>query len=77
MDYTAVGQTTHLAARMEQMAAAGSILASVNTVKLAEGYVRAESIGAFNVKGLSKSVEAYEVVGVGPGADSHAGYRQS
>src|SRR5262245_34343371 len=34
MDYTAVGQTTHLAARMEQMAMAGSILMSANTLRL-------------------------------------------
>jgi class 3 adenylate cyclase/tetratricopeptide (TPR) repeat protein len=66
VDYTAVGQTTHLAARMEQTAKAGSILATGDTVKLVEGYVRAEPIGAVNVKGLSKPVEAYEIVGAGP-----------
>src|ERR687898_202104 len=32
MDYTAVGQTTHLAARMEQLAAAGSILLAPDTL---------------------------------------------
>src|SRR5262249_54108334 len=31
MDYTAVGQTTHLAARMEQLAAPGSILLAPDT----------------------------------------------
>jgi class 3 adenylate cyclase/tetratricopeptide (TPR) repeat protein len=66
VDYTAVGQTTHLAARMEQTAKAGSILATGDTVKLVEGYVRTEPLGAVNVKGLSKPVEAYEIVGVGP-----------
>src|SRR5262249_53337572 len=39
MDYTAVGHTTHLAARMEQMAVPGSILVSKETLSLAEGYV--------------------------------------
>src|SRR5215510_5196808 len=39
MDYTAVGQTTHLAARMEQMAMPGSILISSATLELTEGYV--------------------------------------
>src|SRR5207249_6675743 len=39
MDYTAVGQTTHLAARMEQMAKPGSILITTATLRLAEGYV--------------------------------------
>src|SRR5229473_1785391 len=40
MDYTAVGQTTHLAARMEQLAAPGTTLVSADTLRLAEGYVQ-------------------------------------
>src|ERR671939_458838 len=40
MDYTAVGQTTHLAARMEQMATPGSVLLAPQTLRLAEGYVQ-------------------------------------
>ena len=43
MDYTAVGQTTHLAARMEQMAKPGSTLVTGDTLKLAEGYVQVET----------------------------------
>ena len=38
MDYTAVGQTTHLAARMEQMAVPGSILITAAVLALAEEY---------------------------------------
>ena len=45
MDYTAVGQTTHLAARMEQMAKPGSTLVTGDTLKLAEGYVQARPLG--------------------------------
>src|SRR5262249_27052944 len=41
MDYTAVGQTVHLAARMEQMAMPGSILITVDVLRLAESYVQA------------------------------------
>src|SRR3970040_1596430 len=37
MDYTALGQTTHLAARMEQMAKPGSALLTADTLRLAEG----------------------------------------
>src|SRR3974377_389108 len=37
MDYTAVGQTTHLAARMEQLAAPGTILLAPATLALAAG----------------------------------------
>src|SRR5438128_121374 len=39
MDYTAVGQTTHLAARMEQLAEPGAIVITPDTLALAEGYV--------------------------------------
>src|SRR5215470_10570384 len=46
MDYTAVGQTTHLAARMEQMARPGSVLVTGETLKLAEGYVHVKPLGA-------------------------------
>ncbi len=65
MDYTAVGQTTHLAARMEQLASPGSILLTAHTLKLAEGYVEARSRGAVPVKGLPEPVEVYEVTGAG------------
>ena len=46
MDYTAVGQTTHLAARMEQMATPGTILLDGGHAALAEGYVRSDGPGA-------------------------------
>ena len=39
MDYTAVGQTTHLAARMEQLATPGTILLTAETLRLVEGLV--------------------------------------
>lgn len=63
MDYTAVGQTTHLAARMEQMAMAGTILIASGTMYLAEGYVVMKSLGPRPVKGLSEPVEVFEVLG--------------
>ena len=65
MDYTAVGQTTHLAARMEQMATPGAIMIPLDTLRLAEGYVQVKSLGPVNVKGLPEPVEVYEVTGVG------------
>jgi predicted ATPase/class 3 adenylate cyclase len=63
MDYTAVGQTTHLAARMEQAAAPGSILLTADTLRFAEGYVTVKSLGPVTVKGLDHVVEAYELTG--------------
>jgi class 3 adenylate cyclase len=63
MDYTAVGQTTHLAARMEQMATPESILMTAHTLSLVEGYVQVHALGALPVKGLSGPMEVYEVIG--------------
>ena len=65
MDYTAVGQTTHLAARMEQMADPGSILATADTIRLVEGYVQATSHGQVAVRGLETPVEVYTITGTG------------
>jgi class 3 adenylate cyclase/tetratricopeptide (TPR) repeat protein len=66
MDYTAVGQTTHLAARMEQMAMPGSILITAAVLALAEGFIEVKPLGPVPVKGLAAPVEVYEVVDVGP-----------
>src|SRR5207247_9484117 len=63
MDYTAVGQTTHLAACMEQMALPGSILLTQAALSLAEGYVRVTSLGPVPVKGLDVPVAVFELVG--------------
>ncbi len=65
LDYTAVGQTTHLAARMEQMAMPGSILITAGTLGLVEGYVEVEPLGPVPIKGLPAPVETYEVRGAG------------
>jgi class 3 adenylate cyclase/tetratricopeptide (TPR) repeat protein len=64
-DYTAVGQTTHLAARMEQLADPGTTLLSPGTVALAEGYVEVRPLGPVPVKGLAEPVEVYELTGAG------------
>jgi class 3 adenylate cyclase/tetratricopeptide (TPR) repeat protein len=65
MDYTAVGQTTHLAARMEQLAAPGSIRVTAETLHLAEGFVQVTSLGPVPVKGLGEPVKVFELVGAG------------
>jgi class 3 adenylate cyclase len=64
MDYSAVGQTTHLAARMEQLATPGNILLTTATLRLVEGLVRVNALGPVPVKGLAEPVEVYELVGV-------------
>jgi class 3 adenylate cyclase/tetratricopeptide (TPR) repeat protein len=66
MDYTAVGQTTHLAARMEQLADPGAIVITPDTLALVEGYVDVKPLGAVPVKGLAAALEVYEATGAGP-----------
>src|SRR5438034_2345982 len=65
MDYSAVGQTTHLAARMEQMAEPGSIFATADTMGLVEGYIEAASLGRRSVRGLQTEVDVYAITGTG------------
>src|SRR5437016_3916388 len=66
MDYTAVGQTTHLAARMEQLARPGTALLTADTLRLVEGYVEVTSLGPVPVKGLPEPVAVYELLRAGP-----------
>lgn len=66
MDYTAVGQTTHLAARMEQLARPGTALLTAETLRLVEGYVEVTPLGPVPVKGLPAPIEVYELRRAGP-----------
>jgi class 3 adenylate cyclase len=63
MDYSAVGETTVLAARMEQTATPGSIRLPAATLRLVEGLVRVTALGPVPVKGLEEPVEVCELVG--------------
>ena len=62
MDYTAVGQTTHVAGRMEQLAAPETIVLTAATRSLAEGFVEVKSLGPTLVKGLSEPLEVFQLV---------------
>ena len=63
MDYSAIGQTVHLAARMEQLATPGRILLTPATLRLVEGLVQVNALGPIPVKGLTEPVEVFELVG--------------
>jgi len=63
MDYTAVGLTTHLAARMEQMAMPGTVLVTPETLRLVEGHATIRPLGPRPVKGVDGPLEVYEVTG--------------
>ena len=63
MDYSAIGQTTHLAARMEQMAMPGTILLTPAVLRLADGFLQVTPVGPVPIKGLAEPVEVFELVG--------------
>jgi class 3 adenylate cyclase len=66
LDYTAVGETTHLAARMEQAARPGTVLIAPATLDLGAGFVAVKSLGPVPVQGRREPVEVYELSGIGP-----------
>jgi class 3 adenylate cyclase len=66
MDYTALGQTTHLAVLMEQMAKPSSVLVMGETLRLADGSVQARALGPVRIKGLARPVEVFELPAVSP-----------
>ena len=63
MDYDAIGPTTHLASRMEQLASPGTIRMTIDTLRLAEGLVQFRTLGPIPVKGMPQPVEVYELTG--------------
>jgi hypothetical protein len=66
MDYSAVGETTVLAARMEQTATPGTIRLSAPTLHLVEGLIQVTALGPVPVKGLTEPVEVFELMGASP-----------
>src|SRR5204862_4325580 len=66
MDYSAVGQTTHLAARMEQLARPGTTLITGATHRLAERFIEAVAQGPMPIKGLRDPVEVWDLTRATP-----------
>jgi class 3 adenylate cyclase/tetratricopeptide (TPR) repeat protein len=66
MDYTAVGDTTNVAARLQQAAAPGEVVIAEATARLVRSDVRLTAAGALSVKGKSDPVIAYKVLGLAP-----------
>src|SRR6202043_1696478 len=65
-EYTPIGHTANLAARMQVLAPIGSIAATEQVRKLCEGYFLFNGLGPTKVKGVSEPVNVYEVTGLGP-----------
>ena len=64
IDYAALGHTTHLAARMEGLAPAGTIRMTADTLREVEGFVEVNPLGALAIKGFSDAIEVFELVGI-------------
>ena len=62
MDYTAIGDTTNLASRMESMAKAGTILLSANSHKLVRDFFEFDPLGKLEVKGKEEAQAVYELI---------------
>ncbi len=65
-DYDPVGQTIHIASRMEGIATPGSIVVSEPTYRLTDGYLAFRALGVTPVKGIPEPQAAFEVLGLGP-----------
>jgi class 3 adenylate cyclase len=66
VEYTPIGHSTSLAARLQTLAHAGSIAVTDATRTLCEGYFLFKALGPTRVKGVSEPVTIYEVTGLGP-----------
>jgi class 3 adenylate cyclase/tetratricopeptide (TPR) repeat protein len=64
MEYRAVGTTTHIAARMEQLATPGSVYLTADTLRLGRGLMRTRPLGPQQVKGVQAPIEVFELTGI-------------
>ncbi len=64
-DYTAVGDTTNLAARLQQIAEPGTVLVSETTMRFLQGGVELRALPPAHVKGKAEPIQAYQVLGAG------------
>lgn len=62
MDYTAIGDTTNVAARLQQVADRGRIVVSEATHRLVDGYFYTRPLGELALKGRGEPVQAWEVI---------------
>jgi class 3 adenylate cyclase/tetratricopeptide (TPR) repeat protein len=74
MDYTVIGDTANVAARLEQAAGPGTILVSEATRLLAQDYARVEPVGPLILKGKPEPIPAYRLLGV---SHRRSGLRES
>ena len=65
-EYTPIGHSTSLAARLQTLATPGSTVISGHTQVFVEGYFQLKPLGPTKIKGVSEPVDLFEVTGLGP-----------
>jgi class 3 adenylate cyclase len=65
-EYTPIGHSTGLAARLQTLANPGGVVISESLRRLAEGYFQLKPLGAARIRGVNDPVELFEVTGLGP-----------
>jgi class 3 adenylate cyclase len=68
LDYTAVGDTTNVAFRMQKLARPRSIVVSKHTFKLARDFFEFKRLGQLHMAGKEDPQEAYELISAGDAA---------
>jgi adenylate cyclase len=71
-NFSAIGDTTNLAARLQTYAAEGSVVIGASTYDLIREQAVVRPLGSPELKGKSRAVEVYELLGLRDGADSAA-----
>lgn len=61
--FDAIGETVHIASRMEQAAEPGTIRITADTYRLAKDFVQARPVGVLPVKGIAGGIDQFELVG--------------
>ncbi|MBV8362513.1 MAG: AAA family ATPase [Deltaproteobacteria bacterium] len=65
-EYSPIGHSTSLAARLQTLATPGSTVISGNMRGLVEGYFQLKGLGPTRIKGVTEPVELFEITGLGP-----------
>jgi AAA ATPase domain/Adenylate and Guanylate cyclase catalytic domain len=72
IDFRVDGRPTHIAKRVESLAAPGTILLTYDTLALVKGFVRVKTVGSVPLRGIVGQVDVYELEGINTRKRIHA-----